>query len=42
MPIEFGLWRMDDDNFQRLSSSRLDQESRLEELLIDDPNVLGR
>lgn len=42
MPIEFGLWRMDDDDFRRLSSSRLDQESRLEELLIEDPNVLGR
>lgn len=33
---------MDGDDFQRLSSSRLDQESRLEKLLIEDPNVLGR
>lgn len=42
MPIEFGLWRMDGDDFRRLSSDRLDEESRLEGLLVEDPNMLGR
>lgn len=42
MPIEFGLWRIDEDSYSRLSSSKLDEESRLEELLIEDPNMLGR
>jgi hypothetical protein len=42
MPIEFGLWRIDNDDFQRLPTGRLDQESRLEELLVKDPNMLGR
>ena len=42
MPIEFGLWRMDGGEFQRLSSSRLDDEARLERLLITDPDMLGR
>ncbi|WP_435062829.1 endonuclease NucS domain-containing protein [Halobaculum sp. EA56] len=42
MPIEFGLWRLDDSNFARVSSSTLDEESRLEELLREDPHVLGR
>ncbi|MFC7070512.1 hypothetical protein [Halobaculum lipolyticum] len=42
MPIEFGLWRLDGDEFTRLTSSTLDQESRLEELLREDPEMLGR
>ena len=42
MPIEFGLWRIDDNDFRRLSASKLTDESRLEQLLIDDPNLLGR
>ncbi|UPV76207.1 endonuclease NucS [Halorussus limi] len=42
MPIEFGLWRMDEGDFQRLSAGKLDDESRLEELLTEDPNMLGR
>lgn len=41
MPIEFGLWRIDDGH-QRLSSTRLDDESRLEDLLEEDPNLLGK
>lgn len=41
MPIEFGLWRIDDD-CQRLSADKLDDESRLEQLLVEDPNLLGR
>ena len=42
MPIEFGLWRMDGNNHTRLSSAKLDDESRLEDLIISDPNMLGR
>lgn len=42
MPIEFGLWRIDNDDFCRLSSSKLTDEARLERLLIEDPNLLGR
>lgn len=42
MPIEFGLWRIDDNDFKRLSSGQLDDESRLERLLVEDPNMLGR
>lgn len=42
MPIEFGLWRIDNDDFRRLSSSKLTDEARLERLLIEDPNLLGR
>ncbi|UOO96923.1 hypothetical protein MUK72_17065 (plasmid) [Halococcus dombrowskii] len=41
MPIEFGLWRIDED-YQRLSSTKLDRESQLEDLLAEDPNMLGR
>lgn len=42
MPIEFGLWRIDGNSYQRLSSGKLDDESRLEDLLVEDPNLLGR
>lgn len=42
MPIEFGLWRIDGGDYSRLSSRKLDDESRLEQLLIEDPNLLGR
>ena len=41
MPIEFGLWRIDEGH-QRLSATKLDKESRLEDLLAEDPNMLGR
>jgi RecB family endonuclease NucS len=41
MPIEFGLWRIDDGQ-KRLSSTKLADESRLEDLLEEDPNLLGR
>ncbi len=41
MPIEFGLWRIDDD-YQRLTADKLDDESRLEQLLVEDPGLLGR
>ena len=42
MPIEFGLWRIDGSSYNRLSSSKLDEEARLEELLAEDPNMLGK
>lgn len=42
MPIEFGLWRMDGDEYARLSAASLDDESRLEALIVEDPNMLGR
>ena len=41
MPIEFGLWRIDGEE-RRLSSTKLDQEERLEDLIEKDPNLLGR
>lgn len=42
MPIEFGLWRIDGEGYSRLSSTKLDDESRLEDLIVEDPNMLGR
>ena len=42
MPIEFGLWRIDGDGYERLPSTKLNNESRLEELIVEDPNMLGR
>lgn len=43
MPIDLGLWRIENDNtFQRVSSTKLDSEERLEEFLLQDPNVLGQ
>ncbi|EMA25653.1 hypothetical protein [Haloarcula argentinensis] len=43
MPVDLGLWRIrDDDEFERISSNRLDREDRLEQFLLQDPNVLGQ
>ena len=43
MPIDLGLWRVaDDDDFERVSSTKLDSEDRLEKFLLQDPNVLGQ
>lgn len=42
MPIELGLWRVQDDEFTRVSSNNLDKEERLEKFLLQDPNVLGQ
>lgn len=42
MPIELGLWRVQNDEFTRVSSNSLDKEERLEEFLLQDPNVLGQ
>ena len=41
MPIEFGLWRIDDE-YTCVPSGKLDDESRLEELVKNDPNLLGQ
>lgn len=41
MPIELGLWRVQNDDFTRVSSNSLDKEERLEEFLLQDPNVLA-
>lgn len=43
MPIDLGLWRIEDgDTFHRVSSTKLDSEERLEQFLLQDPNVLGQ
>lgn len=43
MPIDLGLWRVgDNDTFHRVSSTKLDSEERLEQFLLQDPNVLGQ
>ena len=41
MPIELGIWRMGDE-LQRLEPSALDSESRLEDLLEQDPGVVDK
>lgn len=40
MPIELGIWRID-GKLQRVTASRLDSESKLEDFLEQDPNLLG-
>ena len=41
IPIDLGLWRIENnDTFRRVSSTNLDQQERLEEFLLQDPNVL--
>ena len=40
MPIEFGLWRMDGDSSRMVPSSKLQQESRIEDLIVSDPQIL--
>lgn len=41
MPIEMGLWRIDEDRPRRLTASRLPSEAALEEFLEFDPSLLG-
>lgn len=41
MPIEMGMWRIDDDTPRRLSASVLPSEVMLEEFLESDPSLLG-
>ena len=40
MPIELGIWRIN-GKLQRVAASRLDNESKLEDFLEQDPNLLG-
>jgi hypothetical protein len=40
MPVEFGLWRIDGDS-QRVQSTKLREEKRLENLIVSDTRVLG-
>lgn len=41
MPIEMAIWRMSNNGPARLESSQLDLERRLEDMLVDDPAMLG-
>jgi RecB family endonuclease NucS len=41
MPLEFGLWRVDDKPV-RVSTPRMPLESRLEEMIEAEPDILGR
>lgn len=40
MPVEFGIWRID-EGLHRVPFERLDDESRLEDLLEQDVSILG-
>lgn len=42
MPLEFGLWRVDDGRPQRVATRPMPLESRLEELIEEAPEILGR
>ena len=41
MPMEMAIWRMSTDGPVRLGMSSLDRESRLEDMLVDDPSLTG-
>ncbi len=41
MPIELGIWRID-GGLHRVSPASLAQEARLEQLLEQDPSLLGQ
>ncbi|MCF6521641.1 endonuclease NucS domain-containing protein [Streptomyces sp. JJ36] len=41
MPLEFGLWRVDDKPV-RVATQPMPLESKLEELIVADPGILGR
>lgn len=41
MPIEVGIWRIDSSDVTRVASSRLANESRLEDILEQDISILG-
>jgi hypothetical protein len=41
MPLEFGLWRVDDEPV-RVATSKMALESKLEKLIATDPDILGR
>jgi len=41
MSVEMAIWRMIDDKPQRLESSPLESEARLEEMIVKDPALIG-
>lgn len=41
MPLEIGLWRIENDSPQAVISSGIDDESRLEQIVLDDVGLLG-
>ena len=41
MPLEIGLWRVDEGSAVRVGTSGFPLESRLEELIESDPAILG-
>jgi hypothetical protein len=41
LPVEMALWRMTDDGPQLLESSRLNFEQRLEDMIVNDPSLIG-
>lgn len=42
MPLEFGLWRVDDGKPKRVATRPMALESRLEDLIEADPEILGK
>jgi hypothetical protein len=41
MPVEMAMWRMTSAGPQLLESSRLDFEERLEDMIVNDPTLIG-
>jgi hypothetical protein len=41
MPVEMAMWRMTSAGPQLLESSRLDFEERLEDMIVNDPSLIG-
>jgi hypothetical protein len=41
MSVEMAIWRMTDEGPRSLQSTRLDLEQRLEDLLVEDPSIVG-
>ena len=41
MPLEMAIWRMTSKGPARLHSSQLDLEQRLEDMLVEDPSMVG-
>ena len=41
MPVEMAMWRMTPDGPRPLVTSRLDLEQRLEDMIVNDPALIG-
>src|SRR4051794_5074826 len=41
MSVEMAIWRMTDKGPKPLQSTRLDLEQRLEDMLVEDPRIIG-